>query len=102
MTWAPKIISLLLLYIHNAILAESQTFVQSASKVSESNLEPAGALLDQFKFFRRILEFHEGGEDRDTFPVMEARLGHVAKTYEFDHRRQHALYAQLQTTLEGL
>ena len=58
--------------------------------------------LDKFRFFRRVLEFHEQSEDRDVFPPLEERYGHVADTYEYDHRRQQALYARIESALRDL
>jgi hypothetical protein len=49
-----------------------------------------------------VLEFHEGSEDRDVFPLLEGRYGHVAETYEYDRRRHEALYAQIESSLNAL
>jgi hemerythrin-like domain-containing protein len=90
------------LWIHNAILKESRTFEEAVANLTLDEAPEVGPIFGQFKFFRRVLEFHEGGEDRDIFPVLEARYGHVADTYEFDHRRQKALYAEIETALQTL
>jgi hemerythrin-like domain-containing protein len=88
--------------IHNAILREADMFVERVDKLGSQEPVDTKPLLDQFSFLRKVLEFHEEGEDRDFFPLLEARYPHVTETYGFDHRRQQALYGDIQAALESL
>lgn len=90
------------LWIHNAILRQTKMFEDSVAGLSgPSPADPAG-LFEEFKFFRKVLEFHEGSEDRDFFPVLDEKFGHVTETYDFDHRRQQAPYADIEAALQAL
>jgi hemerythrin-like domain-containing protein len=90
------------LWIHNAILKESGRFQEAAARLERDGPADAAALLEQFKFFRKVLEFHEESEDRDVFPLLEERYAYVTDTYEYDHRRQQALYGDIENGLQGL
>lgn len=89
------------LWIHNAILAETQTF-QDAVRSLQSTQPIDPGLPEQFKFFRRVLEFHETSEDEQVFPILDEKYPHVSATYDFDHQRQQTSYAEVQATLEAL
>ena len=90
------------LWAHHAILSETNTFAEAVERLGSQESTDAASLLEQFKFFRKVLEFHEEGEDRDVFPLLEARYVHLTETYEYDHRRQQALYRDLQDALQEL
>jgi hemerythrin-like domain-containing protein len=90
------------LWFHNAILRETSTFQEAVARIGGYGATDASSLLEQFKFFRKVLEFHEESEDRDVFPLLEARYAHVTETYEYDHRRQQALYGDIQNALQLL
>ena len=90
------------LWVHNAILRETRTFQEAVARIGSDGSTDVSSLLEQFKFFRKVLDFHEVSEDRDVFPLLEARYAHVTDTYEYDHRRQQALYTDIQNTLQLL
>jgi hemerythrin-like domain-containing protein len=90
------------LWIHNAILKETNAFQDAVERLAHGDSTDASPLLQQFTFFRRVLEFHEQSEDRDVFPLLEERYVHVADTYEYDHRRQQALYETIEHALQEL
>src|SRR5262249_31288899 len=91
------------LWFHNAILKETSAFQEGVEGLaSDHDHADASALLRQFKFFRKVLEVHEEGEDRDVFPLLDERYVHVTDTYGYDHRRQQALYQEIERALQGL
>jgi hypothetical protein len=92
-----------ILWIHNAILNETSAFQEGVDNLaSDHDSADASALLQQFKFFRGVLEDHEESEDRDFLPLLEARHAHVTDTYGYDHRRQQVLYREIKRALQGI
>jgi len=53
------------LWVHNAILRETSTFGEAVAKLGSEGAADASPVLEQFNFFRTVLEFHEESEDRD-------------------------------------
>src|SRR5688572_25755058 len=58
------------LWIDNAILSERNTFAEAVDRLGSQEPGDAAPLLEQFRFFRKVLEFHEGAEDRDVFRLL--------------------------------
>jgi hemerythrin-like domain-containing protein len=90
------------LFVHNAILRDTSTFQEAVTRIGTEASTDVWPLLDQFRFLRKVLEFHEESEDREVFPLLEGRYSHVTDTYVYDHRRQQALYGEIQAGLEAL
>jgi hemerythrin-like domain-containing protein len=90
------------LWVHNAILRETRTFQEAVARIGSDASPDVSSLLEQFQFFRKVLEFHEESEDRDVFPLLEEHYRHATDTYEYDHRRQQALYGEIQDGLQAL
>jgi hemerythrin-like domain-containing protein len=88
------------LWIHNAILEETSAFQEAVERLATDDSADASGLLPQFKFFRKVLEVHEESEDRDVFPLLEERYVHVTDTYGYDHRRQQALYQEIERAIQ--
>ncbi len=90
------------LYIHNAILKETQEFEEAAKELNRENSSQVTALLDRFKFFRQVLKVHEDGEELAIFPPLEAKFKHLATTYVFDHHHHLGSYPQIEDTLTAI
>lgn len=91
-----------ILWIHNAILKESQEFEEAARGLDREDKTQITSLLDRFKFFHQVLKVHEDAEELAIFPVLERKFKYLAATYEFDHRRHLNSYTEIEDILAGL
>lgn len=89
-------------YIHNAIMAEAAELERVVQTLSQEDAARTEGALEQFVFYRKVLDFHEGDEEEVFFPPLAARVAYGAQAYIFDHEHHRKLYGEIEGSLTGL
>ena len=85
--------------IHNAFRADMKLIDDAAYKAAEGSGD-LKAVVERYRFFNEILEWHARGEEKAVFPAVDGIAPLVAEAYETDHRGLDALFATLSKAID--
>ena len=80
--------------IHNAFRHDME-LIDAAAFESARGKPGLAAIVERFRFFNEVLEWHAHGEDAVIFPLLESVAPDVYATYAQDHRALDAAFAVL-------
>jgi len=80
--------------IHNAFRRDMAT-IDAAARDAAHGKPGLAAIVERFRFFNEVLDWHAHGEEASIFPALEDVAPLVAEAYEKDHRGLDACFAAL-------
>jgi len=80
--------------IHNAFRTDMNGIDSAAYRAAQGHGD-LSAVVERYRFFNEILDWHAHGEEISMFPALEGVAPLVAEAYEKDHRGLDALFASL-------
>lgn len=87
------------LAIHNAFRADMNLIDNAAYKAAQGGGD-LKAVVERYRFFNEILEWHAHGEEKAVFPAVDGVAPLVAEAYETDHRGLDACFATLSKAID--
>jgi hypothetical protein len=86
--------------IHNAIRNDISA-IDDAALVAARGDGELSAVVDRYRFFNEVLDWHAHGEEIAVFPAIEGVAPEAAEAYEKDHRGLDALFESLNAAISS-
>src|SRR5947207_14817907 len=86
--------------IHNAF-RNDMNLIDAAALDAARGKPGLEAIVERFRFFNEVLEWHAHGEELAIFPALEAVAPLVAEAYEKDHRGLDAAFDALSNAVSA-